>query len=83
MRLRGDGSGTEKIDEWLANRGPRMDSCTRKRTLASPRRHLHELRDHRRMIYRGCNDQAWKYSFEDFGVERVLQGSFNLCVEVH
>lgn len=53
MRLRRDGSGTEKIDEERVNRVSAMDSCVRKHTLifVLPRHYLHELHDRRRMIY--------------------------------
>jgi len=79
---------TGKIDEWLANRGPTMDSCVRKRTLAFvlPQRYLHELHDHHRMIYRGCNNQVWKYSQlrrRLRSIERMFQSFFNLCTETH
>lgn len=70
MRLRRDGSGTEKIDEEQVNRDSAMDSCVRKHTLilVLSRRYLHELRDRRRMIYQDCNNQAeiWLESLEDF-----------------
>lgn len=66
MGFRRDGNGTEKIDEWLANRGPTMDSCVRTLAFALPQRHLHELHDHRRMIYRGQQHSSVEIQLQRF-----------------